>query len=118
MDLKKVASSILIGGILIAPGAFAKYQRIPNHPRVNQVNRRYNHLGNVARKDDLTKGQMNRLKKQGQNFREELQTMRKADNGHLTKADQKALNQQLTKGRQEINRMDERDENKSGNTSK
>ncbi len=112
MNIKQVVSSLIIGGVLFAPGAFAKHQRIPNHPRVNQVNRRYNRLGNLAKKDDLSKGQDARLKKQGQAFKKEEQTMRKDDHGHLTKADQKALNQQLNKGRREINRMDEHDENK------
>jgi hypothetical protein len=114
MNSKQVISGLFIGGLLLTGVTFAAKKHVPHHPRVNQVNRRENRIGRQAKNADLNAAQKARLQKQKHAFNKEEQTMRKADNGHLTKADQKALNQQLNKGHREVKRMDNRNDKSQG----
>jgi hypothetical protein len=65
------------------PGTYA--QR-----RNNQQQR----IGNGIQSGQLTAGETQHLEKQESSINKEAQTMRSQDNGHLTAADRKALNQQ------------------------
>jgi len=79
-------------------GAIAGNKWERNHPRRDQVNDRLenqNRRINQERKEgEITKGQANRLHREDQAIRHEEQTMSKLNNGHITPAEQKALNQQ------------------------
>ena len=95
----------------IAAASFAQgpgHQRtnIPNHPRVNPVNRRENNqekrITNERKDGDLTKAQAHQDRRNLKTINQEKKDMRSQDNGHLTKADQKALNQQLNDNSKKI----------------
>ena len=70
----------------------------PNHPRVNQVNRReqnqQNRIANGIKNDKLTPGQAANLEKGQQRLQNNEKRDMAKDNGHLTKQDQKQLNKE------------------------
>jgi CRISPR/Cas system-associated endoribonuclease Cas2 len=71
-----------------------------SHPRRDQVNDRLENQNQRIRREvkegDLTQQQATALHKDDQKIRQEERDMAKLDNGHITKADQRALNQQET----------------------
>jgi hypothetical protein len=78
--------------------AFAETQWERNHPRRDQVNdrlanqnRRINH---ELKEGEITKQQANQLHREDRAIRNEERTMAKFNGGHITRAEQKALNQQ------------------------
>jgi hypothetical protein len=79
-------------------GAFAESRWERNHPRRDQVNDRLENqnrrINNELRQGEITKSQANQLHSEDHAIRQEERTMSKFDNGHITPADQKALNQQ------------------------
>ena len=79
---------------------------IKNHPRVNQVNRREDNQEkriNTERRDGKISGAQARQDRRNvRTINQEKHDMRKEDNGHLTKADQRSLNQQLNKNSKQI----------------
>ena len=79
---------------------------IKDHPRVNQVNKRVDNQEKritEERKDgDITKAQAKQDRKDLKEVNQEKKDMRKLDNGHLTKQDQKTLNQQLNQNSKQI----------------
>ena len=98
--------TLLAGAItaaMLASGAFAAGPANPthlkDHPRVNQVNRRVadQRARIVAgeKSGKISKTQAAQLGQERHQLKTEEHGMRKADGGHLTTADQKALNQQL-----------------------
>ncbi len=70
----------------------------PNHPRVNQVNQReqnqQDRIANGMKNGQLTPGQAANLEKGEQRLQNNEKKDMAADNGHLTKADQKQLNKE------------------------
>jgi len=68
----------------------------PNHPRVNQINRReqrqQNRIGNGIKNDKLTANQAAHLEKGEARLQSNEQKDMAKDNGHLTKKDQRQLN--------------------------
>jgi len=78
--------------------AFAETQWERNHPRRDQVNDRLanqnRRIDNELKEGDITKQQANQLHHEDHAIRQEERSMSKFDNGHITRADQKALNQQ------------------------
>ena len=97
---------------IISAASFAQagpgHQRthIKNHPRVNEVNKRIDNqekrITEERKEGDLTKGQAVHDRKNLKAINQEKRDMRKTDNGHLTKTEQKALNQQLNKNSKKI----------------
>ena len=77
-----------------------------HHPRREQVNDRLQNLNRKIRQErregDLTKAQAQALRKDDRTIRAEERDMAKLDNGHITKADQKLLNQQENELRSDI----------------
>jgi hypothetical protein len=78
--------------------AFAETQWERNHPRRDQVNdrlanqnRRINH---ELKEGEITKRQANRLHREDHAIRQEARDMAKINSGHITKGEQKVLNQQ------------------------
>ncbi len=70
----------------------------PNHPRVNQINRReqrqQNRIANGIKNDKLTPQQASNLEKREARLQNREQRDMARDNGHLTKKDQRQLNRQ------------------------
>jgi hypothetical protein len=91
-----VVSFAVVGGVVTAASAESQWER--NHPRRDQVNDRLsnqNHrINNELKEGEITKQQANQLHREDHAIRQEERTMSKFDNGHITRADQKALNQQ------------------------
>lgn len=79
---------------------------IKNHPRVNQVNRRVDkqeaRIHNQVKEGEITRAQARQDRQNLSAINQEKREMRKTDNGHLTKADQRALNQQLNQNSKAI----------------
>jgi len=70
----------------------------PGHPRVNQVNARetnqQDRIANGVKNGQLTPGQTARLEKGEQRLQNNEKKDMAADNGHLTKQDQRQLNRE------------------------
>lgn len=94
--------------ILGAPGAFAQSSSdaAPAHKatihqrKVNQQKR----IGQGVRSGQLTPRETARLERQQKSINHEERNMRKADDGHLTKADRKALNRRQNRASRNIYR--------------
>jgi len=91
-----VVSFAMVGGMVST--AFAETQWERNHPRRDQVNDRLanqnRRVNNELKEGEITKQQANQLHHEDHTIRHEEHSMAKFDNGHITRADQKALNQQ------------------------
>jgi hypothetical protein len=70
----------------------------PGHPRVNQVNQReqnqQDRIANGVKNDKLTPGQTANLERGEQRLQNNEKKDMAADNGHLTKKDQRQLNKE------------------------
>jgi hypothetical protein len=108
MNFKKLVAGLATGCFLMT-GAFAAFKKVPGHPRVNQVNRRYVRQGVRIRQGvkngQLTKQEAHKLNAERRAFKKEERAMRKQNNGHLTKANQRALNRQENKMSRQIYHM-------------
>lgn len=78
--------------------AMAETQWERNHPRRAQVNDRlanqHRRINEERREGEITSRQANRLHTEDRAIRHEEHTMSRLDHGHITPAEQKALNQQ------------------------
>jgi len=108
----KIKQSLLVlavGGLIIVGSAAAQAQDSntsgvgagqvdPGHPRVNQVNQRetnqQNRIANGVKNGQLTPGQTARLERGEQRLQNNEKKDMAADNGHLTKQDQRQLNKE------------------------
>lgn len=72
-----------------------------NHPRREQVNKRLAHqnkrIYNEVKSGEITKTQAAALHKEDRQIRQEERTMASQNGGHITKQEQKTLNQQENK---------------------
>jgi hypothetical protein len=91
-----IALTVSLSGL--ATNALADTQWQKDHPRREQVNNRLanqNQRIKTERKEgELTKGQAQQLHKEDHAIRQEERTMASTNHGHITKTEQKALNQQ------------------------
>ncbi|HLI93448.1 MAG TPA: hypothetical protein VKU83_07555 [Puia sp.] len=98
--------ALFIAGASFAQGPGHQPTHLQNHPRVNQVNRRIDrqeHRINTERKEgEISHRQAQQDRRNLKAVNQEKHDMRKEDNGHLTKTDQRALNQQLNKNSRKI----------------
>ena len=82
-----------IGSALAAEGQWAK-----NHPRRDQVNDRLENqnrrINQERREGEITKGQAAKLHKEDRQIRGEERAMASQNGGHITKQEQRTLNQQ------------------------
>jgi len=73
----------------------------PGHPRVNQVNHREQHqqnrIGNGIKNDKLTSQQATHLERVATRLKNNEKKDMAADNGHLTKQDQRQLNHEANR---------------------
>jgi uncharacterized lipoprotein YajG len=108
----KIKQSLLVlavGGLMVAGSAAAQAQTSntsgagagqvdPSHPRVNQVNGRetnqQNRIANGVKNGQLTPGQTARLERGEQRLQNNEKKDMAANNGHLTKQDQRQLNRE------------------------
>lgn len=93
--------AILIICAVAASSSFADTTFNKNHPRREQVNNRLENqndrIKNQVKSGDLTKGQAAKLHKADHQIRQEERDMASQNGGHLTKEEQKTLNQQENK---------------------
>lgn len=72
-----------------------------NHPRREQVNKRLAHqnkrINNEVKSGEITKTQAAALHKEDRQIRQEERDMASQNGGHITKQEQKTLNQQENK---------------------
>lgn len=104
MNMKNALATVLVLGSMLMPvAAFADNPKNPTdlkgHPRVNQVNQRvqnqHERIEQGVKNGTISKQQATQLHKERADIKTEEHAMRKADGGHLTKGDQKVLNQQM-----------------------
>jgi hypothetical protein len=90
----------------IASNACAETQWQKDHPRRTEVNQRLGNQNARIHKEvkdgQISKGQAAKLHSEDHGIRQEERTMASHDNGHITKADQRALNQQENAVSQQI----------------
>ena len=79
-------------------GASAETRWERNHPRRDQVNDRLENqnrrINQEYRESEITRGEAVQLHREDHAIRQEERTMSRFDGGHITPAEQRALNQQ------------------------
>jgi len=90
-----IALSIAFAGITVVDAMAGNWGQ--NHPRREQVNDRLQNqnrrINREVREGEITKGEARQLHSEDRAIRKE-RTMSKLNNGHITPAEQKSLNQQ------------------------
>ena len=90
-----VISFAVVGSVVSAAFAETQWERNPRRDQVNDrlanQNRRINR---ELKEGEITKQQANQLHREDHEIRHEERTMAKFNSGHITKDEQKALNQQ------------------------
>ena len=90
------AAAVMFAGVVGTASAETTWQK--NHPRRTQVNHRLANQDKRIHQDvkngTLTKGQAANLHHEDHQVRQEERDMASQDGGHITKTDQRALNQQ------------------------
>ena len=101
MNRTKLVSAIVLSSILFlnfAGANAAETQWEKNHPRRDQVNDRLENqnkrINHEVKEGELSKAQAANLRKDDRQFRQEERDMASQDHGHITKQEQKTLNQQ------------------------
>ena len=101
--LNRSTKFLSIATLVMAFGAFAgsasadtQWQK--NHPRREQVNSRLanqnKRINSEVKEGDMTKAQAHSLRKDDRQIRQEERAMASQNGGHITKSEQKVLNQQ------------------------
>ena len=102
--LKSIRSMLTVAAVSVALGGFAanamaddtQWQK--DHPRREQVNNRLanqnKRIHQERKEGEITKAQAAKLHSEDRAIRKEERTMASTNGGHITKAEQKALNQQ------------------------
>jgi hypothetical protein len=90
----------------MATSAMAEGRWARNHPRRDQVNDRLENqnrrIDKELKEGEITKGQANYLHHEDRQIRQEERDMASQDGGHITKSEQKVLNQQENKVSKQI----------------
>ncbi|MFZ6876492.1 hypothetical protein ACO0LF_30950 [Undibacterium sp. Di27W] len=86
----------ILGTAVVSSYADTTWQK--NHPRREQVNGRAENQGDRLQKEvksgDMSKAKAARLQRQDKQIKQEEQDMAAKNGGHITKQEQKTLNQQ------------------------
>jgi len=103
--MKKLAiTASLLGAIFGTSYAQDTWQK--DHPRRTQVNQRLNNQNKRINKEEkegeISKGQAAKLHKNDHKMRQEERDMASQNHGHITKQEQKTLNQQENKNSRKI----------------
>jgi hypothetical protein len=85
-------------GALVTPALAQETQWQKDHPRRTEVNSRLNNqnrrIHNEVKSGQINKAQAAQLHHEDHNIRREERAMASTNNGHITKTEQRALNQQ------------------------
>jgi hypothetical protein len=113
--ITQLLAVLAVGGLMFVGSAAAQQDNTagagagqvdPGHPRVNQVNQReqnqQDRIANGMKNGQLTPGQAANLEKGQQRLENNEKKDMAADNGHLTKQDQKQLNKEANRQSQKI----------------
>jgi hypothetical protein len=91
-----------------SPAATADGQWAKSHPRRAEVNTRLanqnRRINKEVREGEISRGQAAKLHKQDHQIRKEERAMASTNGGHITRAEQRALNQQENQVSREIGR--------------
>jgi hypothetical protein len=99
-QMRRIIGAALAGAFVsaISVGATAETRWQNHHPRRVEVNHRLNNLNRriaeERREGELTRGQATAEHRQVHQIRKEERAMARVNGSHLTRADQRALNQQ------------------------
>lgn len=104
--LTVAAASFALSGL--ASNAMAETQWQKDHPRRTEVNKRLNNqnkrIHNEVKSGQISKARAAQLHHEDHALRTEERTMASTDHGHITKTDQRALNQQENQTSKQIGR--------------
>ena len=104
--LTVAAATFALSGVATNAMADTKWQK--DHPRREQVNNRLNNqnkrIHQEVKEGELSKGQAAKLHREDHSIRKEERTMASTNHGHITKTEQKALNQQENQVSKQIGR--------------
>jgi len=99
--MKAIATTlaVVLSVAILTSGAFAEEsQWAKEHPRRAQVNKRLKNqnkrINKEVKEGEISKAQAKNLKKKDQAIRQEERDMAKQNGGHITRSEQKVLNQQ------------------------
>lgn len=101
--LKPIRTNVTLAALTlalsaVATNALADTQWQKEHPRREQVNNRLANQDKRIRQErkegEITKGQAQQLHREDHAIRKEERAMASTNNGHITKTEQRALNQQ------------------------
>jgi len=94
--LTLAAASVALSGLTTAALAQTQWQK--DHPRRTEVNGRLanqnRRINQERRSGQITKSQAHQLHSEDHAMRQEERTMASTNGGHITKAEQRSLNQQ------------------------
>ena len=107
MNSKIIVATVFAGLVgTLAGNAMAAGDWAKNHPRRAQVNQRLdnqNHrINKEVKEGEITKGQAAKLHKEDRQIRREERIMASQNGGHITKQEQRTLNQQENRISQQI----------------
>jgi hypothetical protein len=98
MKSVRLATVVFAGTLVMAGSAFAETSWERNHPRRDQVNDRLanqsRRINQEYREGEISRDQARVLHREDRQVRREERTMASLDGGHITRTDQRALNQQ------------------------
>ena len=104
--LTVTAATFALSGV--ATNAMAETQWQKDHPRRTEVNQRLNNqnqrIHNEVKSGQISKARAAKLHHEDHALRTEERTMASTDHGHITKTDQRALNQQENQVSKQIGR--------------
>lgn len=104
---RMIAIGLVAGGTTTATVAEAAGWRA-SHPRRAEVNARlenqHDRIQAGIKDDQLSRGEVHRLRREDRTIRHEERAMARFDGGHLTRADQRALNSQENRVSRQIHR--------------
>jgi len=96
--------SIFLFGNMASVFAETDWQK--EHPRRTEVNKREKkqnkRINKKVKEGKMSKGEAKKLHKEDKNIRQEERDMAKQNGGHITKQEQKTLNEQENKNSREI----------------
>jgi hypothetical protein len=103
--LTVAAATVALSG-LVANAMADESQWQKDHPRRTEVNGRLNNqnkrINQEEKSGQITKSQAKQLHSEDHSIRQEERTMASTNNGHITKTEQHALNQQENQVSQQI----------------
>jgi len=106
--MNRIAQILAVSAVALSAttGAFAQTQWQKDHPRRAEVNHRLanqnKRIHNEVKEGEITKGQAKALHKEDRQIRQEERDMAAQNGGHITKQEQRTLNQQENKVSRQI----------------